>query len=160
MGISRVFVANRGEIALRVVRACRALGIETVAGVSEADRDSLFARAADRAVTIGPARAAESYLAVERIVAAAVENKADALHPGYGFLSERPELAEACEKKGVKFIGPRADTIRRMGNKIAARALAKEFGVPVGAGTAQIDNAKAAAAQAEEIGYPVLIKAA
>src|SRR5436853_7236499 len=98
MSLSRVFVANRGEIALRVINACRALGVETVIGVSEADQDSLFARAADRAVTIGPARSSESYLNVERIVAAAVENKAEAVHPGYGSLADRPELAPAGGK--------------------------------------------------------------
>ena len=160
MSLSRVFVANRGEIALRVINACRALGVETVIGVSEADQDSLFARAADRAVVIGPARSSESYLNVERVVAAAVENKADALHPGYGFLAERPELAVACAKKHIKFIGPSADSIRKMGNKLAARSLAKEFGVPVGSGSEKIDNARAAEARAEEIGFPVLIKAA
>src|SRR5690242_1322342 len=160
MSVSRVFVANRGEIALRVINACRALGVETVIGISEADQDSLFARSADRAVVVGPARSSDSYLHVERIVAAAAENKADALHPGYGFLAERPELAEACAKRHIKFIGPSADSIRKMGNKLAARALAKEFGVPVGAGSEKIDNANAAEARAEEIGFPVLIKAA
>ncbi|HEY1374206.1 MAG TPA: acetyl-CoA carboxylase biotin carboxylase subunit [Candidatus Binatia bacterium] len=160
MSLSRVFVANRGEIALRVINACRALGVETVIGVSEADQDSSFARAADRAVVIGPARSSESYLNVERVVAAAKESKADALHPGYGFLAERPELAEACAKNHIKFIGPSAESIRKMGNKLAARALAKEFGVPVGSGSEKIDNAKAAEARAEEIGFPVLIKAA
>jgi acetyl-CoA carboxylase biotin carboxylase subunit len=160
MSVSRVFVANRGEIALRVINACRALGVETVIGISEADQDSLFARAADRAVVIGPARSSESYLHVERVVAAAADNKADALHPGYGFLAERPELADACAKRHIKFIGPSGETIRKMGNKLAARALAKEFGVPVGAGSEKIDNAKAAEARVEEIGFPVLIKAA
>jgi acetyl-CoA carboxylase, biotin carboxylase subunit len=160
MSVSRVFVANRGEIALRVINACRALGVETVIGISEADQDSLFARSADRAVVIGAARASESYLSVERVVAAAKENKADALHPGYGFLAERPELAEACAKNHIKFIGPSAESIRKMGNKLAARTLAKEFGVPVGSGSEKIDNAKSAEARAEEIGYPVLIKAA
>jgi acetyl-CoA carboxylase, biotin carboxylase subunit len=160
MSLSRVFVANRGEIALRVINACRALGVETVIGVSEADEDSLFARAADRAVVIGPARSTDSYLNLARVIDGATDNKADALHPGYGFLAERPELAEACAKKGIKFIGPSAESIRKMGNKLAARALAKEFGVPVGSGSEKIDNAKAAEARAEEIGFPVLIKAA
>jgi acetyl-CoA carboxylase biotin carboxylase subunit len=160
MSLSRVFVANRGEIALRVINACRGLGVETVIGISEADQDSLFARSADRAVVIGPARSSESYLNVERVVAAAKESKTDALHPGYGFLAERPELAEACAKNHIKFIGPSADSIRKMGNKLAARALAKDFGVPVGAGSEKIDNAKAAEARADEIGFPVLIKAA
>jgi len=160
MSVSRVFVANRGEIALRVVNACRALGVETVAAYSEADRDSLSARAADRAVCIGPARAADSYLNIGKIIAAAQASKADALHPGYGFLAERPDLAEACERKGIKFIGPSAESIRRMGNKLRARALAKKFGVPVGAGSEKVNGVKEAARLAEEIGYPVLIKAA
>src|SRR5262249_54267651 len=160
MSLSRVFVANRGEIALRVINACRALGVETVIGVSDADRDSSFARAADRAAVIGPARSSESYLSVERVIAAAKQNKADALHPGYGFWAERPELAEACAKNHIKFIGPTAESILKMGNKLAARALAKTFGVPVGSGSEKIDNAKAAEARAEEIGFPVLIKAA
>jgi acetyl-CoA carboxylase biotin carboxylase subunit len=160
MSLSRVFVANRGEIALRVIHACRGLGVETVIGISEADEDSLFARAADRAVVIGTARSSESYLNVERVVAAAKESKADALHPGYGFLAERPELAEACAKNRIKFIGPSADSIRKMGNKLAARALAKEFGVPVGSGSEKVDNGKSAEVRADEIGFPVLIKAA
>jgi acetyl-CoA carboxylase biotin carboxylase subunit len=160
MSVSRVFVANRGEIALRIVNACRALGVETVAAYSEADKDSLPARAADRAVSIGPARAADSYLNIEKIVAAALKSKSDALHPGYGFLAERPELAEACEKNGIKFIGPSAESIRQMGNKLQARALAKKFGVPVGAGSEKVNGVKEAAKLAEEIGFPVLIKAA
>ncbi len=160
MSIARVLVANRGEIALRVVRACRALGVETVAAVSEADRDNLVARTADRAVCIGPARSTDSYLKIEAIISAALGSGADALHPGYGFLAERPELAEACEKNGIKFIGPSADSIRRMGNKLWARALVKEYGVPVGAGSEKVHNVKEATAQAEEIGFPVLIKAA
>ncbi len=160
MNISRVFVANRGEIALRVINACRALGIRSVAAFSEADKDSLPVRAADRAVLIGGPRAVDSYLNIDKIIAAAVATKADALHPGYGFLAERPELAEACEKHGIKFIGPSADSIHRMGNKLQARAMAKDFGVPVGAGSEKVRSAQEAAAQAEAIGYPVLIKAA
>jgi acetyl-CoA carboxylase, biotin carboxylase subunit len=160
MNISRVFVANRGEIALRVVKACRALGVKTVAAFSEADKESLVTRVADRAVCIGGPRSADSYLNIDAIVSAAVRSKADALHPGYGFLAERPELAEACAKKGIKFIGPSAESIRQMGNKLWARSLAKKFGVPVGAGSEKVQNAKEAAVQAEKIGYPVLLKAA
>ncbi|MGH7767218.1 MAG: biotin carboxylase N-terminal domain-containing protein, partial [Candidatus Binatia bacterium] len=160
MSVSRVFVANRGEIALRVVNACRALGVQTVAAFSEADKDSLPARAANRAVCIGPARAADSYLNIEKIISAALASKSDALHPGYGFLAERPELAEACEKIGIKFIGPSAQSIRRMGNKLRARALAKKFGVPVGAGSEKVHDIKEATKLAEQIGFPVLIKAA
>ena len=138
MTVSRVFVANRGEIALRVLKACRALGVETVAAFSEADKDSLPPRTADHAVCIGPARATDSYLSIEKIISAARASKADALHPGYGFLAERPELAEACEKNGIKFIGPSAESIRQMGNKLRARALAKKLGVAVGAGSEKI----------------------
>jgi acetyl-CoA carboxylase biotin carboxylase subunit len=160
MSISRVLVANRGEIALRVINACRALGVATVAAYSEADKDSLPARVADRAVSIGPARATDSYLNIEALISAARRSKADALHPGYGFLAERPELAEACAKNGIKFIGPSAESIRQMGNKLLARALAKKYGVPVGAGSEKVHNHKEAARIGEEIGYPVLIKAA
>jgi acetyl-CoA carboxylase biotin carboxylase subunit len=160
MTICRVFVANRGEIALRVVNACRGLGVETIAAYSEADKESLAARAADHAVCIGGPRATDSYLNIDAIISAAVSSKADALHPGYGFLAERPELAEACEKNRIKFIGPSAESIRQMGNKLRARSLAKEFGVPVGAGSEKVHNVKEAAAEAEEIGFPVLIKAA
>ena len=160
MSLSRVFVANRGEIALRIIRACRALGIETVAAVSEADRNSLVARAADRSICVGPARATDSYLKVEAIISAALGAGADALHPGYGFLAERPELAEACAKNSIKFIGPQADSIRRMGNKIRARTLVKEYGIPIVEGSEKVHNLKEATAQAELIGFPVLIKAA
>jgi acetyl-CoA carboxylase biotin carboxylase subunit len=160
MSISRVFVANRGEIALRVVNACRALGVESVVGCSEADKDSLPVRAADRAICIGPPRAADSYLNIEKIISAALASKSDALHPGYGFLAERPELAEACARKGIKFIGPSAESIRRMGNKLHARALAKKFGVPVGPGSEKIKDVKEATKLAEKIRFPVLIKAA
>ncbi|OGQ83273.1 MAG: acetyl-CoA carboxylase biotin carboxylase subunit [Deltaproteobacteria bacterium RIFCSPLOWO2_12_FULL_60_19] len=160
MSIYRVFVANRGEIALRVIRACRALGIETVAAVSAADRDSLVARAADRSICVGPPRSTDSYLKIEAIISAALGTVCDALHPGYGFLAERPELAEACEKNGIKFIGPDAESIRRMGNKIWARTLAKEFGIPVVSGSEKVRNFREATAEAGKIGFPVLIKAA
>jgi acetyl-CoA carboxylase biotin carboxylase subunit len=160
MSVSRVLVANRGEIALRVIRACRALGIETVAAVSEADRDNLVARAADRSVCVGPPRPTDSYLKIEAIISAALGTVCDALHPGYGFLAERPELAEACEKNGIKFIGPHAESIRRMGNKIKARTLAQEFGIPVVSGSEKVHNFKEATAEAQKIGFPVLIKAA
>ena len=160
MSLCRVFVANRGEIALRVIRACRALGIETVAAVSEADKDSLVARAADRSICVGPSRPTDSYLKVEAIVSAALGTVCDALHPGYGFLAERPELAEACEKNGVKFIGPQAESIRRIGNKLWARALVKGYGIPIVEGSEKVHNFKEATVEAEAIGFPVLIKAA
>ena len=122
MSISRVLVANRGEIAVRVIRACRELGFESVAAVSEADRDSLPARMASRAVCIGPPPPDESYLNIQAILAAARDTGADAVHPGYGFLAEAPELAAACAEGGVKFIGPRPETIRDMGNGVGIGA--------------------------------------
>jgi acetyl-CoA carboxylase biotin carboxylase subunit len=158
--LKRVLVANRGEIALRVIRACFDEGITSVLAASEADRDSLPARAADEVVTIGPASASASYLNVGAVVSAALLMGCDGLHPGYGFLSERPELAEACARHGVTFIGPPADTIRRGGDKIAARELARSLGIPVGAGSGSVTDAAEAAAVAAEVGYPVLLKAA
>ena len=160
MSIARVLVANRGEIALRVIKACRELGIESVIAVSEADRESLPARTADRAVCIGPPRSSESYLKVESIIAAALGTKSDAVHPGYGFLAEKPELAEACEKHGVKFIGPKPDSIRQMGNKLAARALVSEYRIPVVPGSPNVGSLKEGFALAESIGFPVLLKVA
>jgi acetyl-CoA carboxylase, biotin carboxylase subunit len=160
MNISRVLVANRGEIALRVIRACRDLGIESVVAVSEADRESLPARMANRAVCIGPARSSESYLKIDAMIAAALGTKADAVHPGYGFLAEEPKLADACEKHGLKFVGPKPDSIRQMGNKLAARSLAGEYGIPVVPGSKKATNVKQALAAAEQVGLPVLLKAA
>ena len=124
MALSRVLVANRGEIAVRIIRACADEGIESVAIVSEADRDSMAAHLADRFVCIGPGPSTESYLDINRVMQAAVATGCDALHPGYGFLAERPELAEACVENDIIFIGPSADTIRRGGDKIQARAVA------------------------------------
>ena len=160
MGISRVLVANRGEIALRVINACRALGVESVLAVSEADRESLPAQKADRTVCIGPARATDSYLKVEAIIAAALGTGSEAIHPGYGFLAERPELAEACEQQKVKFIGPRPESIRQMGNKLLAREVVRGYGIPVIPGSEKVSTLQEAAQIAREIGLPVLIKAA
>ena len=160
MGIARVLVANRGEIALRVIKACRALGVESVLAVSEADKESLPSQKADRVVCIGPARATESYLKVEAIVSAALGTGSDAVHPGYGFLAERPELAEACEQQKVKFIGPSPESIRQMGNKLLARELARRYGIPVTPGSEKVSNFKEAAQVAKEIGLPILLKAA
>jgi acetyl-CoA carboxylase biotin carboxylase subunit len=160
MSISRVLVANRGEIAVRVITACRELGFESVAAVSEADRDSLPARMADRAVCIGPPPPEESYLNIQAILAAARDTGADAVHPGYGFLAEAPELAAACAEGGVKFIGPRSETIRDMGNKLQARDLVGRLGVPVVPGSKKIGTAEEAAALASDLGFPVLMKAA
>jgi acetyl-CoA carboxylase biotin carboxylase subunit len=158
--VKRVLVANRGEIAVRVVRACRALGLESVVAVSEADRDSLAARLADRAVCIGPAKATTSYLNGAALLATALGTGADAVHPGYGFLAENAAFAAACEKEGLTFVGPRSETVRDMGNKLAAREAARRAGVPLVPGTDQIRTAGDAVAVAAEIGYPVLFKAA
>src|SRR3990170_954572 len=160
MSITRVLVANRGEIAVRIIKACRALGIESVAAVSQADKESLPARTADRAVCIGPPRSADSYLKIESIIAAALGTGSNAVHPGYGFLAEKPELAEACAKHGLTFIGPRPENIRQMGNKLLARAAVSEFGIPVVPGSKKVKNLAEASRIAQEIGFPVLCKAA
>lgn len=160
MSFRRVLIANRGEIAVRIIRACRTLGLETVVTVSEADRDTMASRMADRAVCIGPSRSTDSYLNVDAVVAAALGTGCDALHPGYGFLSEKAELGEACAEAGIVFIGPRPETIRDLGNKIRARALATAAGVPVVPGRNDVVDYDAARAAAEEIGLPILLKAA
>ena len=153
-------MANRGEIAVRVIRACQALGLETVAAVSEADRDSLPARLADRSVCIGPARAADSYLNVAALVAAAQGTGCQALHPGYGFLAESAELAEACTRLGMTFVGPRAEHIRSMGNKLQARETVRALGIPTVPGSKSVGTRQEAESAAEELGFPVLFKAA
>jgi acetyl-CoA carboxylase biotin carboxylase subunit len=158
--IRRVLVANRGEIAVRIVRACRDEGLESIVAVSEADQDSLAARLATDVVHIGPASPAQSYLRVEQVVAAALLTSCDAVHPGYGFLAERPELAEACLAHGLIFVGPSADTIRRGGDKVEARRAARAAGVPTGAGSDAVSGADAALAAADVVGYPILLKAA
>ena len=156
----RVLIANRGEIALRIVRACFDEGLESVVAVSAADVDSLPARLADSVVVVGPAPAGESYLSIGRIVQAALSSGCDALHPGYGFLSERPALVEACEQNGIVFVGPPADTMRRSGDKLAARAIADDVGVPTGRGTAGLQDLEDAVRQAEALDrYPLLLKA-
>jgi len=158
MPIRSVFIANRGEIALRVIRSCRELGLRTVLAVSEADRQSLPARHADRAVCIGPARAADSYLRIDTLVQAALGTGADAVHPGYGFLSERAAFARRCEEAGLLFIGPTPAQIDAVGDKLAARAAALEAEVPVVPGGAVHSQAEAAALAAR-LGTPLLIKA-
>jgi 3-methylcrotonyl-CoA carboxylase alpha subunit len=158
--LQRVLIANRGEIAVRIARACRELGIESVAVYSDPDADALHVRSADRAVRIGPAAPAESYLSVAALIEAARKTSADAIHPGYGFLSERPELPRACEEAGLVFIGPPAAVMEQMGSKIAARELMQTAGVPVVPGETprdQSDEGVLAAARALE--YPVLVKA-
>jgi acetyl-CoA carboxylase, biotin carboxylase subunit len=157
--IKRVFVANRGEIALRIVNACEELGLETVVGTSEADRDGLAARRADRAVCIGPAPAAESYLRDDLVVQAAVGTGCDAIHPGYGFLSESPKLAARTRESGLIFIGPPPEVIELSGDKLRARGEAARAGVPVLPGE-EIAPDQDAHKVAEKIGYPLLVKAA
>ena len=162
----RLLIANRGEIAVRIIRACREMGIEAIAVYSDADADSVHVKAADRAVRIGPAAAAESYLLVDAIIAAAVESGAQAIHPGYGFLSEQPALAEACAAAGIAFVGPDVETLGQLGDKIAARQRASAAGVPVVPGTFEplptggAADAARIAEEAERIGFPVLVKAA
>ena len=157
---TRVLVANRGEIAVRIIRACAACGVDSVAVVSEADRAGMAARLATRSLCIGPAPARSSYLRPELLVHAALTTGCDALHPGYGFLSEQPALPDLCAANGITFIGPSADVIGRLGNKLEARRLAEEAGVPVLPGSTRIENGAAAEKRADEMGYPVLIKAA
>jgi acetyl-CoA carboxylase biotin carboxylase subunit len=154
-----VFVANRGEIALRVIRSAHALGMETVLGVSLADRDSLAAREAQRSVVLGPAAARDSYLNQNLVMHAAVATGCTALHPGYGFLSERPELSELCAREQIMFIGPTAESIRAVGDKLSAKRLAQAAGVPLTRGSEKLQDAAYALKVAEKIGYPVITKA-
>ena len=159
--IRKVLVANRGEIAVRIIRACREMEIETVAVYSEADRDALHAKLADEAVCIGPARPIDSYLAMEQILSAAVVTGADAIHPGFGFLSENSRFAELCEKCGIIFIGPPAEVIARMGNKQEARNTMQKAGIPIIPGSRDaVYEEEDGLEQAKAIGYPVMIKAA
>jgi len=158
--LEKVLIANRGEIALRVLRACKELGIRTVAVYSKADRDLLHVRLADEALCIGPAASRESYLNIPSIIAAAEATQAQAIHPGYGFLAENADFAEAVEESGFTFIGPRADTIRLMGNKVSAIEAMKAAGVPTVPGSDGAVTAENAEAVAKRIGLPVIIKAA
>ncbi|HUL17685.1 MAG TPA: biotin carboxylase N-terminal domain-containing protein, partial [Steroidobacteraceae bacterium] len=158
MKIRRVLIANRGEIAVRIIRTCRRLGIETVLAASAADRGSLPARVADRTVCIGPAKAADSYLRVDTIVQAALGVGAQAVHPGYGFLAERPALARLCEAHGIVFIGPTAAQLEAVGDKLQARAAAEAAEVPVVPGAA-VESLAQAAELARRIGMPLLVKA-
>ena len=159
--IRRLLIANRGEIAVRVIASCRALGIECVAVYSEADRQGLWTRIADRAVCVGPAPSAGSYLNAPALVEAAMGTGCDAIHPGHGFLAENAAFARLCEENGVLFVGPRADAIERMGNKIAARRIAQAAGVPTIPGSeGRLEDAAAAISLGETSGYPLLLKAA
>lgn len=156
----RILIANRGEIALRVIRACRELGIETVAVFSEGDRGAPYLELADEAICIGPAKASESYLRIDRVISAAEIGNVQAIHPGYGFLSENSHFAEVCRSCDIGFIGPTPETMERVGDKNSARALAREAGVPTVPGSeGLIANEQEALRIAKEIGFPVLLKA-
>lgn len=156
----KILIANRGEIAVRIIRACREMGIKTVAVYSEADRDSLHTLLADEAICIGPAPSNQSYLNMERILSATVAMKAEAIHPGFGFLSENARFAELCEKCNITFIGPSADIINKMGNKSEARKTMMDAGVPVVPGGKEpVHTVEEALELAKQIGFPVMIKA-
>ena len=158
--IQKLLIANRGEIAVRIIRACREMGIETVAVYSKADKDALHTQLADEAICIGETKASESYLNMESIISATIATGADAIHPGFGFLSENSKFAELCEQCGITFIGPDADVIDKMGNKSHARKTMMDAGVPVVPGTKEpVYDAETGKKLAEEIGYPVMIKA-
>ena len=159
--IRKILIANRGEIAVRIIRACREMGIASVAVYSKADRESLHTQLADEAICIGPAASADSYLSMERVLSAAITSGADAIHPGFGFLSENSKFAALCEQCGLVFIGPKAEVIQKMGHKSQARNTMIQAGVPVIPGsTAPVYQVKDGLEEAEKIGYPVMIKAA
>lgn len=156
----KILIANRGEIAIRVMRACKELGVQSVAVYSEADKNSLFAKYADEAHSIGEPAPAKSYLNIEKIIETAEKAGAEAIHPGYGFLAENPNLGKECDKHGIKLIGPKWSVIDEMGDKITARKLMKKAGVPIVPGTEKgIKNVSEAVQTAESIGYPVMVKA-
>ena len=156
----RILIANRGEIALRVIRACRELGVSPVCVYSVADRDGPWIEQADEAVCIGPAASKESYLRIERLIAAAEVTGADAIHPGYGFLSENSHFAEVCRDCNISFIGPSPEAMNLLGDKVNCKRLARQSGTPVFPGTeGGIEDIEEAAKVANEIGYPVIIKA-
>ena len=158
--IKKVLIANRGEIAVRVIRSCREMGIETVAVFSEADRTSLHVRYADEGYFIGPSPSGESYLVIDKIIDVAKNTRADAIHPGYGFLSENAAFAARCEKEGINFIGPSPQAISTMGDKITARETMMDAGVPVVPGTKEkITDDDSAIRITRDIGLPVMIKA-
>ena len=156
----KILIANRGEIAIRIIRVCREMGIQTVAVYSEADKDALHTQLADEAICIGPAASKDSYLNMERILSATIASHAEAIHPGFGFLSENSKFVEMCQKCHVAFIGPSADLIQKMGNKSEARKTMIEAGIPVVPGTKEpVHEAQEALEKAKEIGFPVMIKA-
>lgn len=155
----KVLIANRGEIALRIIRACKELGLSTVAVFSEADAESLFVKFADEAICIGPPKAAASYLNIPSIISAAEITGADAIHPGYGFMSENEEFAEVCGKCGITFIGPKPELIRKMGDKVLARETMAKAGVPILPGSGVVNDAEQAKKASHEIGFPLIVKA-
>jgi len=159
MGISKILIVNRGEIAVRIIRTCRVLGIETVLAASEADKDSLAARLANQTVVIGSPRVA-TYLDIPVLIKTALDVGADAIHPGYGFLSEKPELPRACEENGIIFIGPKADHIFSLGNKLVARAMAQKIGIPTLPGSEKVNSFEEVLSVIDQIGFPIMIKAA
>ncbi len=157
----KILIANRGEIAVRVIRTCREMGIRTVAVFSDVDRLGLHVRMADEAYAIGPAPAEQSYLSMEAILGVARKAKAEAIHPGYGFLSENPEFARACQQAGLKFIGPSAGAMALLGDKLAARQTVAKVGVPLVPGMVEaIEDEAQLRKEAKRIGFPLLIKAA
>src|SRR5699024_7849832 len=159
--IRKILVANRGEIAARIIRTCNTMNIDTVAIYSEADREAAFVSMATEAFEIGPPRPQESYLHMDRIFEIANKSGADAIHPGYGFLSENPAFAQRCEEEGIVFIGPPSSMIALMGDKIAAREAMKNAGIPIIPGTTTaLNNEKEAIQEAERIRYPLMVKAA
>lgn len=158
---NKILIANRGEIAVRIIRACRELGIETVAVYSDIDKNALHVQMADEAVCIGPAKPSESYLNMENIISATVLTGAQAIHPGFGFLSENSKFAQMCNDCNIVFIGPDIDTMNNMGNKSKAREIMLKAKVPIIPGTeGNVDTVKDALKEAQRIGYPVMIKAA
>src|SRR5512145_702422 len=158
---SRVLIANRGEIALRIIRACHELGIEAVVVYSQADKDFEYVRQADQAVCIGPAAPGESYLNIPRIISAAEITDSDAIHPGYGFLAENAHFADICRECGIAFIGPSPESMRMLGDKVHAREIAKKARVPCVPGSeGAMANADEAIKLANKIGYPIILKAA
>jgi pyruvate carboxylase subunit A len=157
--VNKILIANRGEIAIRIMRACREMGIPSVAVYSEADKEALFAKYADEAYSIGPPPATESYLNIKKVMEVARQCGADAIHPGYGFLAENPKFAHACEREGIKFIGPSSRVLELMGDKVAARREMRKAGVPVVPGTDEcVAEFEPARSIANEIGYPVIVK--
>lgn len=159
--MNKILIANRGEIAVRLIRACKEMNIKTVAVYSEADKNALHTKLADEAICIGPAESKKSYLNIKNIIEAANITKADSIHPGFGFLSENSQFAKICEESNIKFIGPKSNVIDMLGNKSNAKKIMKKEGIPVIPGSdGSCSGMKEALDVAEKIGYPVIIKAA